>query len=267
MSNINPWTLLVLGILVGWLIGWLLELWYFRRQRLHCQREVNRLEGQLRARNAELGAASSQISALRGELGTRAKEIDALLYQLAKNEEQADADPSYPEPIPVWKGAAEPNSAMDAPIEVVADTEDDIELPEKTDLTQTSLDTSEISPDQWAILRAAGITPEDDLASISPDDLERIFSAPEWQQVEDETIDLQVSPSAITQADIPDDMTLIAGIGPKYAALLQEHGITTFAQLSVSDPATLSTMFATSVGRPPDVQSWIDQAQTFQAEG
>ena len=267
MPNINPWTLLVLGILVGWLISWLLELWYFRRQRLRCQRESNRLEGQLRARNAELGAANSQIGALRGELGTRAKEIDALLYQLAKHEEREDADLADAEPVPPWRAAVEPNPETNGDTEVVADTDDDIESVEKTIQTQNPIDASEISPEQWTLLRADGITTVDDLASMNPNDLERIILDPEWQSIGDKAPEPQASASAIPPPDISDDMTLVAGIGPKYASLLQEHGITTFAQLGASDPETLSSLFATTVGRPPDVQSWIEQAQSFQTGG
>jgi len=259
MSNINPWALLILGILVGWILGWLLELWYFRRQRLQCQREQSRLEGQLRARNAELGAANSQISALRGELGTRAQEIDVLLYQLATKEVREDVASSEQESSSDLEADIGAVSVVDGTDEVA-----DIEVIKTAN--QAPFDTSDITPDQWTILRAAGIMTEDEVASINPDDLERLLQAPEWQQDVEDTLEFDISPPATPQAVTPDDLTLIAGIGPKYATLLQENGITTFAQLGASDVATLSTLFEASVGRPPDFQSWIDQAQSFQVE-
>ncbi len=266
MSNINPWALLVLGILVGWILGWLLELWYFRRQRLQCQHEQNRLEGQLRARNAELGAANSQISALRGELGTRAQEIDTLLYQLATKEVQEDSDVSERKSISDLESVLTPVSTGDVIDEMIADSDVTVEPLETAEHPQNRLDSSDITPDQWIILRAAGITTEDDLASMNPDDLERLFQAPEWQHAADDTLEFDIPPVEIAQPVVADDMTVIAGIGPKYANILQENGITTFVQLGASDVARLSTLFETSVGRPPDFQSWIDQAQSFQVE-
>ena len=62
-----------------------------------------------------------------------------------------------------------------------------------------------------------------------------------------------------------DDLTLIAGVGPKYAAVLQEHGFNTFAQLSACAPEELAEIFTTVSGRTPDFESWIEQAQSFQA--
>ncbi len=268
MSNINPWTLLVLGILLGWLLSWLLELWFFRRRRLQCQRDNSRLEAQLRARNAELGAANSQISALRGELGTRAKEIDALLYQLARQEqeEEASSEPLTNAP----RSFSEDQKAvlaMETHEELVTttDSDADVEAQGGKEQAQSPFNTAEITPDQWAVLRAAGITSEAELAEANPDDLERLFLAPEWQHIEDETWNPDALPLETPPPDDPNDMTLIAGIGPKYAALLQEHGINTFAQLGASEPATLAKFFETAGGRTPDFKSWIEQAQAFQA--
>lgn len=64
------------------------------------------------------------------------------------------------------------------------------------------------------------------------------------------------------QPDAPsaaaDDLTVIKGIGPVYAASLVESGITTFAALSAADPEQLAADLATTVTR---VSGWIDQAR------
>ena len=268
MSNINPWTLLILGILVGWLLSWLLELWFFRRRRLQCQRDNSRLESQLRARNAELGAANSQISALRGELGTRAKEIDVLLYQLAKQEqaEEALAESSLNAPSP-FSNAQKTIPAAKTQEELAATataSDADVEAPGGEEQIQNPFDIAEITSEQWAILRAAGITSEADLADANPDDLERLFLAPEWRHIEDEPRKPDAPPLEMPPTDDADDLTLIAGIGPKYAAFLQDHGITTFSLLAASDPADLAKIFQTTAGRTPDFKSWLEQAQAFQ---
>jgi predicted flap endonuclease-1-like 5' DNA nuclease len=56
----------------------------------------------------------------------------------------------------------------------------------------------------------------------------------------------------------PDDLTVIKGIGPVYAASLVELGITTFGALAAADPDQLAAQLATTVTR---VSGWIDQAR------
>ena len=60
----NPWVALVLGILIGWLLEWLVELFFFRRERLACQRRLGELEAQLLARDGQLRAANARINDL-----------------------------------------------------------------------------------------------------------------------------------------------------------------------------------------------------------
>jgi polyhydroxyalkanoate synthase len=55
----------------------------------------------------------------------------------------------------------------------------------------------------------------------------------------------------------PDDLTEIKGIGPKYAALLAELGIGSFAALAAADPESLSS----SVDPRARVEDWIAQAK------
>jgi len=57
----------------------------------------------------------------------------------------------------------------------------------------------------------------------------------------------------------PDDLTRIVGIGPKYAARLNDAGVMTFAQLAALTPADLQAIFA-STGRVPNVSDWPAQA-------
>ncbi len=66
------------------------------------------------------------------------------------------------------------------------------------------------------------------------------------------------APSAV---EVPDDFSRIKGIGPKYARLLKEAGITTYADLAATDPERLR-----SITNPPswqriDFGAWISQAQ------
>lgn len=64
-----------------------------------------------------------------------------------------------------------------------------------------------------------------------------------------------------------DDLTRIKGLGPKIAAMLRAHGVTTFAQIAAWDQAEIERIdallgrFAGRIGR----DSWVDQARLLAA--
>jgi hypothetical protein len=58
----------------------------------------------------------------------------------------------------------------------------------------------------------------------------------------------------------PDDLERIEGIGPKISALLQEAGVTTFAQLRATEVAELNTILDTAGIHFADPGTWPEQA-------
>jgi len=72
------------------------------------------------------------------------------------------------------------------------------------------------------------------------------------------------APAAASGAD---DLTRIKGLGPKIAALLGEHGVTTFAQIAAWDDAEIARIdallgrFAGRITR----DQWVDQARLLAA--
>lgn len=58
----------------------------------------------------------------------------------------------------------------------------------------------------------------------------------------------------------PDDLTLIEGIGPKIASVLQAAGITTFAQLATTDLSRLEQILLAADLRLADPATWPEQA-------
>jgi len=72
----TPLVALVLGILIGWVLEWLVELFFFRRNRLQCQRRLAELEVALGEREAQLKAARARIDSL---------EIDAAKFDARVN--------------------------------------------------------------------------------------------------------------------------------------------------------------------------------------
>ncbi|MCS7038349.1 MAG: hypothetical protein RMN24_12770 [Anaerolineae bacterium] len=73
MSNLNPWLILILGILIGWVLQWLLELWTFRRD----------LTTALATTEQRLAAAQKRIDALEVELRRERDRANALHEALA----------------------------------------------------------------------------------------------------------------------------------------------------------------------------------------
>lgn len=69
-----------------------------------------------------------------------------------------------------------------------------------------------------------------------------------------------VEPPAHDQAGPADDLILIDGIGPVYAARLREHGILTFAGLAETGEAALEEIIQAPAWRRPNFAAWIDEA-------
>jgi len=61
----------------------------------------------------------------------------------------------------------------------------------------------------------------------------------------------------------PDDLTQISGIGPKISAILQDAGITNYAQLAGADEDEIRQILSEVGLRLGDPESWIQQAQAL----
>ena len=72
--------------------------------------------------------------------------------------------------------------------------------------------------------------------------------------------------TAPTEPILPDDLTILEGIGPKINQLLQEAGIRTFAQLAVSQASELKAILDPAGLQFIDPSSWGEQAK-LAAEG
>ncbi len=77
-----------------------------------------------------------------------------------------------------------------------------------------------------------------------------------------------VAPKRIDKPAAPDDLTMIAGVGPKLAATLNELGVWTFAQIAAWTPAEIAWVddtlsFKGRIGR----DGWIEQAAALERGG
>lgn len=69
-----------------------------------------------------------------------------------------------------------------------------------------------------------------------------------------------IEPPAHDQTGPANDLTLIDGIGPTYAARLRDHGIVTFARLAACGEAALDEIIQAPAWRRPNFAAWIDEA-------
>jgi predicted flap endonuclease-1-like 5' DNA nuclease len=60
---------------------------------------------------------------------------------------------------------------------------------------------------------------------------------------------------------VPDDLVIIEGIGPKIAKLLNQNGVTTFAQLAGTDVAAIEKILRTNGLQFVKPGSWPEQAR------
>lgn len=96
MANLNPWLILILGILIGWVLQWLLELWTFRRELTTALAEAEQ----------RLAAAQKRIDALEVELRRERDRAHALHDALAAYQTAA--------PTPATPAAETPATTADA---------------------------------------------------------------------------------------------------------------------------------------------------------
>jgi len=75
-------------------------------------------------------------------------------------------------------------------------------------------------------------------------------------------IDLAAARAAGFTLSGPDDLEVVEGIGPKIAALLRQHGITTFVQLATASPSEISAILERGGPnfRIADPGTWPEQA-------
>ena len=119
-----------------------------------------------------------------------------------------------------------------------------------------------IGPRYAALLGDSGIHTFDDLAAADAEQLRAIIKPGPMQQLNFTSWSAQASAFAATRgARTGDDLTTLEGIGPMYAARLNDGGITTFAQLAETDEATLTALINAPAWRRINYGNWQAQAR------
>lgn len=82
-------------------------------------------------------------------------------------------------------------------------------------------------------------------------------AAPELEEEDEE----EEKSEPVEEAQAPDDLRVIEGIGPKISAVLQEAGLRTYTQLASSDIETLGTILNEGGIRAAKPDTWPEQAK------
>ncbi len=291
----TPWVALVLGILIGWLLQWFLELWFFRKRRLECQRRLSELEADLRTREAELllerehaASLEADLTALRARAA--AAEVAPLSAEVAAP--QLEAEPSE-------AAVAAPHVAAELPETEAARAGAEAELPPidfdrlgarvEAGLPEAAV-AAELPETEVAAPHVAAELPETEAAAphIAAELPEVTAPAAEVQwpelsaRVAEAGAELPAAAMPHIAAEVPevsaglpqaaieavapqpaaaDDLTQIRGIGPVYARKLNAAGITTFAGLAALDETRLSEIIQAPAWRRANYGDWIAQAR------
>jgi predicted flap endonuclease-1-like 5' DNA nuclease len=244
----NPWLALVIGILIGWVLEWLLELFYFRRKRVHLDAKVEELQAGLDRSSVELEAAREEARLLAAEL--------AAAQPVASGIAPAPTEAYDGELVPEVEEALEEDPGAPGGIRTVVQPP---WAPVRDDLTEVA----GIGPKYAERLAAAGITSFALLAAASPDQVE---SAVQPARGRPRDYGEWIAQAAVLAGSprvraIEDDFTLIEGIGPVYRERLARNGIATFVALSSTDPGRLDEVIGAPAWRRPNFEEWIEQAR------
>jgi predicted flap endonuclease-1-like 5' DNA nuclease len=114
----------------------------------------------------------------------------------------------------------------------------------------------------WALTRTAK-THKPDLEVHKHEEVHAKEEAPAPAVVEAEApvLPTRLAQVAQTAPLVPDDLTLLEGIGPKINKLLHEAGIVTFAHLAATDVSELKAILDPARLQFIDPSTWAEQAK------
>jgi predicted flap endonuclease-1-like 5' DNA nuclease len=218
--------------------------------------------------SAEALAAEAEVAAAQLDAQADAQALDELLVEselpLAEVEVlQASYEAGLPAEEPPENDRAALTSRSGAVELLVSDQE-----PAGDDLTRLE----GIGPTYADRLHEHGIVTFARLAQTSEDELAAIIQAPAWRRPSfaDWIAQAQLAAAgdetglAALQAELfsrrSDNLTLIDGLGEKYAAALHAAGMASFAALAAATPEQIAAAVSAAGLRSADFGAWIDEA-------
>ena len=221
----TPLVALVLGILIGWVLEWLVELFFFRRNRLQCQRRLAELEVALGEREAQLKAARARINSL---------EIDAA---------NLDARVTVPDVSVKAPGVSfeTPDLSVDVPDLSVKAPDVSFETPDlSVDVPDLSVEAPDMSFETPDLLVDVPDLPDVSLKAGMPEILAGAVTGAAVKG-------LGATPGREKKIRCPQDLSRIDGIGTVYEQRLYKVGIGSFWDVARAGDDFLKDVLGTLV--------------------
>jgi predicted flap endonuclease-1-like 5' DNA nuclease len=239
----NFWTGLILGVIIGWLVEWIIDWLFWRRDAEDAYKQELEQAAEVRTSAADLEAEwQERLAAAEQDYETRLRMVeDEWQSRLNLNEQQ-------------WHSQFTTLEADNSDLRSrLADMMAGATLAAAGAAAYEA--THEAPTDEMALEDERG------MATVLDEevDLEADVSAESWPSGEE--IGISVEAGEIPRHQ--DDLTLIKGIGPRYAAVLAAGGIHSYDDLAAATPAQLRDIIKPSVMQQINFDSWISQAAAY----
>ena len=142
MANLNPWLVLLIGVLIGWVADWIIELWFFRDKRLESERRVAKLEAEVKTQTEEKDKLNQQLNSLQSEhdalVATTATVVVDEAAELEAEEELVESEAvAEAAELEVEEELVEAEAVAEAGEEVEAEVEEAPELEVEEELVES----------------------------------------------------------------------------------------------------------------------------------
>jgi len=254
----NFWTGLILGIIIGWLVEWIID-WLFWRRDVAVEGDDALIAAQ-RATELDL-ECQEKLAAVELDYHERLAAVEAEWRErLNLNEHQWQSQ---------FAAVDADRETLRAQLDVAAEAEvvaEDLALDEAVldefavdelvideGIIATDADKDLSFADELGAAVGAIAAAEFDMAAETP-------RTDESAAIDDETRFDTVDLRELLVETPRDDLTRVHGIGPRYAALLADNGITTYEDLAAADPDHLRAILKPGPMQQLNFTSWSAQA-------
>lgn len=248
VGTLNPFWLLLVGLILGWLIEWVID-WVYWRRRTIARTEYDALQLRANQWRTERDTATTLADRRSNEVS----ELQQRLQQLQQADQQSQASLST-----AHTTLEQQQSELGVAKRLVKQQQVDLtaanELIARHEYTISTLN------DTIAALQTAANRYQ--IEQTPPTLMRQPFAADAAAPAEQESLTEQEI-GATTDQIVRDPLVDINGIGPVYQARLYAAGIFTFAQIAEQSAERLREVVAAKSWQDIEPAAWIDEAREF----
>lgn len=259
------WLAVLIGLFIGLVVMWLFDYWFYGRRSRSDAADLRTLRDKLTAAEQALEESQARVISVESQLESLG---DELVTTRADAKEAAARAAALEAELHTTRSnlAATKNEVDDlrAQLRVANIRAGEMAPPKKTAKDDLKL-INGIGPAYEKRLNEVGITTFADLTLYTPERVHEIINPQNWQQIEPEAWLAEAKLFAKNPGLQTDELVKVKGIGPKYAQLLREAGITSLAALALQTAAQVQEIIGDEAVAGADPADWIAQAQKLVA--